>query len=539
VPAEEIARAHQRERAALAAAAEQAAAEMWADVDPDAISASWAERVPAVTATTTAAQQAAAGAADAYVAEVLAAQGIDPTPDGRVNPRSLAGIASDGRALASLLAQPGITALTAIGAGATVEQAMATGLASARMIVATQVADAGRAADGVALTTRPAASGYVRVVVGRTCSRCTILAGKFYRWNQGFDRHPKCDCIHLPSVQAKAAGLVQNPRKLFDGLSRAEQDRVYTRAGAQAIRDGADMGQVVNARKGMYTAGGQKLTRAGGRQRPRLMPEEIYRQAGGDREKAIALLRQHGYISGSPSRVIRDRPEPTLADRVAAGVKDRQRLGGGVMADTELVTLADGTRAVFKRAKDSSGIPAIDQQDAEELGALVARAVGLRAPVVYRASVTEVYMSHLPGTIADEFDDATLAALRASDEGRRLGLADLLMGNTDRNGGNLLIDGDRIGAIDHGSAFQWHHEYNPPGRPPQFRDTWWSDYGSSSTGTWRTNPLSPADIDLLRRRLGELEAEFARLHRQDWFAAMMARLDALEQHAGGTGRLVT
>ncbi len=119
-------------------------------------------------------------------------------------------------------------------------------------------------------------------------------------------------------------------------MSQAEQDKVFGRAGAQAIRDGADMGQVVNARRGMYTAGRLRVAatregttvrglyggyeidpvtgqlrrrkasemerrRSGGRhisgtRSIRLMPEQIYLDAGNDRAEAIRLLRRFGYL---------------------------------------------------------------------------------------------------------------------------------------------------------------------------------------------------------------------------------------------------
>ena len=88
---------------------------------------------------------------------------------------------------------------------------------------------------------------------------------------------------------------------------------LFTNAGAEAIREGSDIYQVVNARRGMSPAGGLKprvttegTTRfgfAGRRTGPlhgtgiqRLMPEGIY-QLARTREEARALLRQHGYLS--------------------------------------------------------------------------------------------------------------------------------------------------------------------------------------------------------------------------------------------------
>lgn len=89
-----------------------------------------------------------------------------------------------------------------------------------------------------------------------------------------------------------------NPRAYFDSLDEAQQNRLFTKAGAQAIRDGADLNQVVNSRRGMRAAGTttESTTRFGvvpGR--VRLMPEALYGQAG-SRDEAIQLLMQHGYL---------------------------------------------------------------------------------------------------------------------------------------------------------------------------------------------------------------------------------------------------
>jgi hypothetical protein len=55
------------------------------------------------------------------------------------------------------------------------------------------------------------------------------------------------------------------------------------------------MAKVVNARRGMHTADGRLYTTEAAGRRPRLMPEQIFRDAR-DRDDAIRLLRLHGYI---------------------------------------------------------------------------------------------------------------------------------------------------------------------------------------------------------------------------------------------------
>jgi hypothetical protein len=78
---------------------------------------------------------------------------------------------------------------------------------------------------------------------------------------------------------------------------------VFGKAGAEAIRAGADITQVVNARQGMQTAtvfGRSALVTTTARRRSsarvRLMPEQILLEAKGSRDEAIRLLKLHGYL---------------------------------------------------------------------------------------------------------------------------------------------------------------------------------------------------------------------------------------------------
>lgn len=335
----QLAAAHMRERRRVARAAARQVDRLWGRVDRDNIARSWQAQLPEAVTVVARAQVVVASAAGAYLDELLAAYGLPADADGRLRVVSLAAVASDGRPLDSLIYQPAITALETIQRGGTVADAMAAGAFSADLIVRTQVADAGRVADGVELTSRPRLHGYVRMLTPPSCSRCIILAGKFYAWNTGFDRHPRCDCVHIPAPDDDLEDLRTNPKQLFESMTAAEQDKTFTAAGAQAIRDGADMNQVVNARRGAngLSPAGARITAAevrvlrGGRDRgrlqpvdvfgrptlvttegttvrgaagtrlgaarpPRLMPESIYKIAGDDRDEAIRLLRRFGYI---------------------------------------------------------------------------------------------------------------------------------------------------------------------------------------------------------------------------------------------------
>ncbi|MCX4470463.1 hypothetical protein OOK41_09105 [Micromonospora sp. NBC_01655] len=393
---------HARYRRRLAVAAAGEAGRLWRLVDPARIGESWLGSLARLLVLLTGAQQAVAARADGYLDEVLDAQGMASDAAGRVSAQALAGVASDGRDLADLLYRPVISALVGIKQGATVERAMAGGAATLDMIVRTQVADAGRVADQVAMVARPAASGYVRMLVGRSCSRCVVLAGRRYRWNAGFDRHPRCDCVHVPAAEDTADEIRTNPRAYFDSLTADEQDRAFTKAGAEAIRLGGDLGQVVNARRGargLSTAGArvsgdEAQVLRGGRDRgrleavdvygrrllvttegvtvrgvagrrlggktPRLMPESILQIAGDDRAEAVRLLTRFGYITDRPSAAPTARRDPVPA-RPAAAPTHAERWAAGATGQDALDAVPAG---LARRAERGDVVLSRSQRDA-------------------------------------------------------------------------------------------------------------------------------------------------------------------------------
>lgn len=296
----QAAREQYRAQKALTARATRHATSVWAQLDPVDLRSSWRPLLPRVTSTVTAAQILAASRADAYVTASLAEQGIDPAAMGEVKPVAFAGIASDGRALDTLLDEPLIATLTALSRGYALDAALAGGLASLVRIVGTQVADAGRGAQSVSAVARPAVGGYVRMLELPSCDRCAVLAGKWFRWNAGFTRHPLCDCQHVFTEDENGAfdrGLVSDPRRSVE----SGQVRGLSEADTRAILDGADVGQVINAKRGMSTAemAGRRLkvtTEATTKRGTlRLRPETIYREAS-SRDDALRMLKRFGYL---------------------------------------------------------------------------------------------------------------------------------------------------------------------------------------------------------------------------------------------------
>lgn len=269
-------------------------------------------------------QMSVAAGAQAFVATSMRAQGGLGLAEATLVAGAFAGYAGDGRPLETLLFLPAIGVQRRLARGLTAQEAMAGGLADMAMYAATAIADTARASEQAAMAADHQVRSYVRVVKPPACARCILLAGRVYSRNAGFDRHPNCDCGMAPAGSAEAAeALLLDPQVYFDSLSDAEQDRVFGKAGADAIAHGADIFQVVNARRGMRTATvhgrGLQITSEGitarghaGRmlggfarergqryrtsQTPRLMPEEIMRVAD-DRAEQMRLLRRYGYFT--------------------------------------------------------------------------------------------------------------------------------------------------------------------------------------------------------------------------------------------------
>lgn len=338
---EEVARSYQRQQRGIILSVVAAILGLWRRLDRDRLTQSWQAGVgPSIVETMARAQLQAAAAVPLYLRELAAAQHI-VMPDLEVVPESLSGVASDGRPLESLLYQPIIAFKRLLSEGVDPNEAMRRATAGITMIAATQAADAGRGAVEAGMTANKRWVSYVRVVNLPACSRCIILAGRVYSHSTGFQRHPNCDCGMMPVTSDDVA--IPSPRELFDQMSPEEQDRRFGKAGAEAVRLGADLGQIVNVRRGMQQAsvfgrqtlittegttrrgvagrrlieqGAQtqrvaeefatRITRGGPEQRrvsrervrtPRLMPEAILQAAAGDRDEAIRLLRRFGFIT--------------------------------------------------------------------------------------------------------------------------------------------------------------------------------------------------------------------------------------------------
>jgi hypothetical protein len=352
-PAQRHAPALYAAQAAAAADAVEGIASAWPWLDFSDLAGSWAQIREAVLALIVRSQVRSAEVSAAYQAAVLRDDGLVPLAGAAIDPAGFAGHNGDGVPLLDVLDAVPIWMRADLAAGMPVEEAAEKARLRAEMLAKTEVQRSGSRAGFVGRTIEPRFKGWERYVNLPACGRCIVLAGRRYKANADFDRHPGCDCTAVEITEADDRGPVENePSALFESMTPEQQDKAFTEAGARAIREGADVSQVVNARRGalgLIPAGARltddeaatlrnglkrgrlrparvngrdvfvtsegttvrsafgkrmalegQVSKQGGRYRqantPRLMPESIEAIAGDDRDLYLSLLRRFGYL---------------------------------------------------------------------------------------------------------------------------------------------------------------------------------------------------------------------------------------------------
>ena len=165
---------------------------------------------------------------------MLAEQGDYVRPDGGIaNPLAFgAGFAPSGIDLESYFDIPVTHTLSAIKSGLDPIDAMRSGRRTLRQMAMQAIEDTSISAMGVSITQRSGV-GYVRVESPDCCPRCAILAGKYFRHNNDFLRHPKCHGRTIPNAKART-----RPRNKAGSLIRWNRFNRHERGGAgRALRN--------------------------------------------------------------------------------------------------------------------------------------------------------------------------------------------------------------------------------------------------------------------------------------------------------------
>jgi len=305
----------------------------------DELDADFVRIAPSLIAIANTAQKRVAVAAAEFVPATLHATGLakSDVPSWSIDTRQWVGTVGDGRPTESLLYGAVIHTKSAIKEGASTPEALAAGSQWLSASLGSLLSDTARGVEQAATYARPVA-GYVRMLTPPSCGRCVVLAGKWFRMNRGFERHPGCDCIHVPAPESVAEDMRVNAVDYLHSLDESSLAKVLgSKANARTwLEFGQDsptqtMNQLINAYRktgGIRTAQiyGKSVkytlegtTRRGvayhqmsrvralsamgeskdGRYRrinaPRLMPESIF-QIAENKAHAERLLRDHGWL---------------------------------------------------------------------------------------------------------------------------------------------------------------------------------------------------------------------------------------------------
>lgn len=254
---------------------------LWARMGDD-FDASWTRLRPQVLATVRLGREAAVAQAMPYTGAVLQATGQRDDPVGVLDPAAFLRTAPDGRDIGTLYDEAVIGAKVAVKRGLAADEALTQSSRWLTMATLTTLADTRRMVYGADIIARPDVGGFVRMLNPPSCSRCIAQAGKWFRWNEGFERHPRCDCQHIPGAENVVGDERTDPYAMFESMSPQQQERTFGRSEARALREGADIYKVVNqSTRKMKTANSAIDT--------------IYRTAG-TRSNAIRMLREQGFI---------------------------------------------------------------------------------------------------------------------------------------------------------------------------------------------------------------------------------------------------
>jgi len=157
-----------------------------------------------------------------------------------------------------------------------------------------------------------------------------------------------CDCVHEPLVEGQPIPRVLSPGAYFESLTTEEQDRLFGKDTAAAIRDGTPMNKAVNADRGMWRSSAPSSRNIYEPRRPAVAM--ALASSGGDRAKAAGLLREWGYFAEHPNR-----------GGAAASGRGGQP-GGPPRVPGERTVAGSGGRGAGGRRTTSGGYPMDDDE---------------------------------------------------------------------------------------------------------------------------------------------------------------------------------
>lgn len=259
----------------------------WSKVGPSGDwGAQWAGALPPLVALVGAAQLGAAKDGAASVPAALEQSGFPAVSLGVVQPDAFTGWVNPAGTQSIPLGQYLLASLVAarMSPAEDVEAMLAAGLADLQNRTHFAIADAAGQATGAAITaSKDTVSEWYDPPP--YCQRCAVLIGK--RVSVAFRRHPRCDgTLAVRHVKDRSKAPVMD----------IDQVKDLTGDQKRALADGADFNRVVNVKNRLDRDKRSRLSRDGRTSGQHLTPRGIYAIAGDDRDLALALLFEHGYI---------------------------------------------------------------------------------------------------------------------------------------------------------------------------------------------------------------------------------------------------
>lgn len=226
-----------------------------------------------------------------------------------------------------------------------------------------------------------------------------------------------------------------------------------------------------------------------------------------------------------------------------------QRFTGGQSGAGVKMATVPGGKVVRKEAPDwGSDEPKICA-DAEYLASVTGGVLDVPVALAHRDTEPAVWIAHHDGPVlgtAEERGDQGAALgrfneFRGSNAGVRMGLLDVLIGNNDRNDGNLIIGDDEVIGIDHALAFEMVG-YTHGAPHPDDLGRMGGDHAlalhfvrrdDNGRNHWRDNPMTPGDVIETRARLEALRPAYAKAGRGRWLDNALLLLEQVGEHATG------
>lgn len=224
-------------------------------IDGSNLDASWLALAPTLNQQITQGQTLLLAGSDRYAAGQARFDGLEQGLT--FNPAPLIGRDGSGRPLDTLAHGAVTTTKQQIARGVAVNAALEAGSVYLYTMIRTALLDVARQSDMGAASAK-GYTYYVRVVSPGACERCLVLAGATQFGP--FLRHPDCKCTVQPMTRDQYEDY--NP---WEHVNQEDLARRIGKDSAQAIADGADPIQVINARRGALrgvSEGGADFPRA-------------------------------------------------------------------------------------------------------------------------------------------------------------------------------------------------------------------------------------------------------------------------------------